>query len=242
MASDRARRRAFDGCWEAHHRNQYGNTPPEIKDSVIRLLVLQPSEDFDSVISCQILQSSLYDRSYKALSYVWGDPAVTAGNYILVDGQEVNVTSNLASALRHLRHESRSRKIWVDALCINQDNLDEKRSQIAKIDLIYTFCTVDIVWMGERDKRISRAIEIVKRLKRRHERGPNAIHMWAALMQRLFRPKYHRHRETDTPEVQVSRKERESLELFFTNLEVWRRIWIVQEVALATSSCAAIRL
>lgn len=61
---------------------------------------------------------------YEALSYVWG-PTSPAERMVL-DGKEINITPNLASALRQLRWPSSKRLLWVDALCINQGDLEEK--------------------------------------------------------------------------------------------------------------------
>jgi hypothetical protein len=74
---------------------------------------------------------------YSALSYVWGDG--TARTKIEYNGCEAEVTKNLAEALQHLRHEPESRYLWVDALCINQDNVEEKGHQVALMKDIYAY-------------------------------------------------------------------------------------------------------
>lgn len=61
---------------------------------------------------------------YEALSYVWG--STENRRSIWIDQREVNVTSNLHAALLQLRHPVFERVIWVDAVCINQDDADEK--------------------------------------------------------------------------------------------------------------------
>lgn len=67
----------------------------------IRILTLNSGGVHDP-IKCALHIVSLDDQpAYEALSYTWGDPGVT--KIIQVDGTQVNVTSNLESALRHLR-------------------------------------------------------------------------------------------------------------------------------------------
>ncbi|KAI1338503.1 heterokaryon incompatibility protein-domain-containing protein [Xylariaceae sp. FL0016] len=75
-------------------------------------------------------------QNYEALSYVWGDPSDP--KQILVNGlAHVSITRNLYDFLRSLRDSTNGRKLWVDALCINQDNHDEKKQQIALMRRIY---------------------------------------------------------------------------------------------------------
>src|SRR5271154_3222751 len=69
--------------------------------------------------------------SYVALSYVWGDPARKKD--LNIDGKVVRITESLDTALRHLRSfggNITSRPLWIDALCINQDDNDEKSCQV----------------------------------------------------------------------------------------------------------------
>lgn len=84
----------------------------------IRVLTLHSSKLEDS-IQCTLSTISLdCNPAFSALSYVWGDTNVTAE--IIVDGTSIQVTTNLASALRHIRKVFGQIVIWVDALCINQ--------------------------------------------------------------------------------------------------------------------------
>ena len=53
------------------------------------------------------------------------------------DGKEMKFTKNLEAALRHLRIESRSRTLWVDAICINQNNVQEKNEHVLHMKAIY---------------------------------------------------------------------------------------------------------
>jgi hypothetical protein len=84
---------------------------------------------------------------YEALSYVWGDPTVTES--IFVDGQEVQVTTNLKAALRRLRWVTRARPLWIDALSINQNDSIEKGYQIGFMTEIYFRASAVICWLGE---------------------------------------------------------------------------------------------
>jgi hypothetical protein len=120
---DRARLRAFLAATRGRRgkRLEYeelpnGNTP------TIRLLTLLPGRRFDE-IECRLKPSGL-DADYEALSYCWGDPKRLSP--ITCNGCVLEVTRNLKMALNDLRHPEQERVLWVDAVCINQENEDER--------------------------------------------------------------------------------------------------------------------
>lgn len=85
---------------------------------------------------------------YTALSYTWGDPKVRTP--ILIDGQSVRVTMNLEAALQHLRKGiSEPLVLWVDAICINQDDEVEKSKQVTHMRDIYSKADSVITWLGD---------------------------------------------------------------------------------------------
>jgi hypothetical protein len=131
----------------------------------IRLLRLLPSEDEDSTIQCQLWNYSLQLSSrrthlYEALSYVWG--CSDKHRSILVDGHIFNVTDNLHAALLHLRHCSIERMLWIDAICINQEDMTEKGQQIQFMAKIYGQATRVIVWLGEAADNSTKALEDIR--------------------------------------------------------------------------------
>jgi len=89
--------------------------------------------------------------TYEALSYCWGSPdpitriCVSDANQ---EGVQHSVGDGLASALCHLRYSDKPRRIWIDALCIDQSNLDEKALQVASMDTTYKRCSQAVVWLG----------------------------------------------------------------------------------------------
>jgi Heterokaryon incompatibility protein (HET) len=64
---------------------------------------------------------------YEALSYYWEAPD-NSESLQLPEGQ-LPIMANLAAGLRQLRFSDRSRRLWVDAICINQKDNDEKGPQ-----------------------------------------------------------------------------------------------------------------
>lgn len=86
--------------------------------------------------------------NYEALSYVWGES--TGNRTINLDGKkDVPVTDNLYAALRRLRRPDRQRTLWVDALCIDQKNVEERNWQVQMMGRIYSTSARVVVWLGD---------------------------------------------------------------------------------------------
>ncbi|KAF2269172.1 heterokaryon incompatibility, partial [Lojkania enalia] len=83
---------------------------------------------------------------YEALSYTWGGQGLTEP--IFCNGKSLLITKNLHSALLKLRLRQESRLLWVDAICINQLDLNEKNKQIPLMMDIYKLAARVIVWLG----------------------------------------------------------------------------------------------
>ncbi|RMJ18164.1 hypothetical protein CDV36_002119 [Fusarium kuroshium] len=121
----------------------------DVAQEQIRMLHLEPGWG-STPISCTIHLISLTSdppSKYEALSYTWGDPKVT--REIIVNGYLVNVTFNLYSALYRLRQPEETRVLWVDALCINQTDVDERGQQVGLMGKIYSICDNTVIWIGE---------------------------------------------------------------------------------------------
>jgi hypothetical protein len=115
----------------------------------IRLLTLYP-DAWNKPISCSLQIVSLDDNpSYRALSYVWGNPKIT--HPILLHNQPFDATVNLTAALRRLRDEIQPLVLWVDAICINQKDTNERSNQVSIMGDIYKTTSEVIVWLGEGD-------------------------------------------------------------------------------------------
>ncbi|KAH6644550.1 heterokaryon incompatibility protein-domain-containing protein [Boeremia exigua] len=124
----------------------------DIEKKAFRLLRIEPALHHVDPIRCELsaeyLDSDVSEHTphYEALSYVWGlDIHHTP---IQVAGRPMRVTANLYEALLHLRHVSDDRVVWIDALCINQEDLLERKYQVALMRRIYQKASSTIVWLG----------------------------------------------------------------------------------------------
>lgn len=121
-------------------------------NSSFRICTLLPGCD-NAPISCHISQDDWETSasSYEAVSYVWGDLKST--KTINLNGKPFHVGTNLESLLRHLRSRGRGRakekRLWVDAICINQADLDERGHEVQKMSHIYRNASKVVVWLGE---------------------------------------------------------------------------------------------
>ncbi|KAI1083485.1 heterokaryon incompatibility protein-domain-containing protein [Whalleya microplaca] len=127
----------------------------KLEGTDIRLLQILPGSD-DDEIECVLdlvpLDQGDQDRTlcFGALSYVWGDPTDTED--IILEGQPFTVTGGLYSALYQLRQLDDEADCfeyyWADAICINQDDLDEKSIQVPRMSDIYAKSFIVIIWLG----------------------------------------------------------------------------------------------
>lgn len=85
---------------------------------------------------------------YTALSYTWGPPVFDCP--IECNGAVKQITRTLDSALRHLRHSTESIMLWVDQLCINQDDNAEKARQVPLMALVYQRALNTVIWLDDR--------------------------------------------------------------------------------------------
>ena len=116
-------------------------------------------------MKCIISKTSLDDMPvYEALSYMWGDP--DPQEQICLDCQIIGIGTNLAKALRHLRYRTMPRTIWVDAICIDQSNDEERNHQLKLMTNIYSAASRVLIWLGEAKRGSTFTMDCVESLGR----------------------------------------------------------------------------
>lgn len=102
----------------------------------MRLIQLQPGSVATPIV-CRLDEVLLEDTPpYTALSYVWGSPEPV--NTVTINDNAIPITANLHTALLHVRQESSIVTLWVDALCISQDDKLEKSQQVQMMGDIFS--------------------------------------------------------------------------------------------------------
>ncbi|KAK3360772.1 HET domain-containing protein [Lasiosphaeria hispida] len=139
---------------------EYGRTPPFTR--IIRL-ASAPSHD-DPLIAALELVDVSNTTPYEALSYTWGtDPP---SDYLWLSDIPLPIKPNLEAALRSLRLPNMIRRLWVDAVCIDQSNVDEKSRQIQYMRLVYKHSARAIIWLGTKTPGVEQAFETASRFSR----------------------------------------------------------------------------
>lgn len=142
---------------------KYRYTP--LKDNEIRIIYLDTGEE-TAPLSLTLVHVSLENPpEYEALSYCWGsseqDKQVECRDQSS-DGI-LRITNSLERAIISLR--SSSRRLWIDQICINQEDYSERAQQVKLMGAIYTKTTRVVVWLGEADEQTEIAFRLL------HETG-----------------------------------------------------------------------
>jgi hypothetical protein len=162
----------------------------------IRLIRLNESECQGSSVSCTLTTFELEaSPPFYALSYTWGSPyqnvdvvipetcAAEFPRSITCNGFEVPVTANLFDFLvQHQQVMLSNDYLWIDALCINQQDLTEKANQVSRMGEIYSEALRTIVWLGCPNADFEHVVWIHKNLAPKVDQylgshGPQALRL-----------------------------------------------------------------
>lgn len=157
-----------DYCYSPLERNE------------IRLLQIHPTNGGkdDDVVQATILTKRLNDASvdniYSALSYIRGNDEPSHRVEIIdralpsavqfSSRKLIRVQDNLYGALRDVRRRGKDDTLWVDAICIDQNSLEEKNSQVALMARIYQSAKNVCIWLGRGNASTDRAMNYVRRV------------------------------------------------------------------------------
>jgi hypothetical protein len=176
-------------------RSPYTYEPLSKNPDEIRLLKLMPPSSPGDIEIEIIRVSSSAPPAYEALSYVWGPPERTHEVTVKTSSKKcfprlsrrrrflfgrskfklshLAISRNLFIALQHLRLAKKPRLLWIDAICINQDDVAERSEQVNKMASIYGNAQLVILWLGEEAHASSSAIETLGALGN----GVNVSHL-----------------------------------------------------------------
>lgn len=155
----------------------------------IRVLLLEPGVRADP-ITCTLETVELNEHAeYEALSYVWGDESKRKP--VRVNGTEITVTENLETALWYLRDPTAQKRLWVDAICINQTDDAEKAIQVGMMTEIYASTSQVLVWLGPEQGESDRAMLLLDHMMaavKTQERGGWTLEfpqVWTNMLNKL---------------------------------------------------------
>lgn len=132
----------------------------------IRLLEVEGrAQSTSSLIRCISKHVCLLDEAkptYETVSYCWGD--ASDNREILLNGLLLAVPASAEHALRRLQHLDKPRKFWLDAVCIDQSNVEERGHQVSLMASIYRSSTGNLVYLGEDDVSMQGALNSIEHL------------------------------------------------------------------------------
>ncbi|KAF5876593.1 putative heterokaryon incompatibility protein [Botrytis fragariae] len=204
---------------------------PLPSSNFIRLVKIGPRNDEKELIQLSLHQTRLRNApKYEALSYEWGTQM--CDKPVLCDGQELRVKANLAAALERLRWADDSRWMWIDAICIDQENIPERNQQVTMMRDIYALADRVLIWIGDELAYSKQAFE--------------ALSKFAKLWQAREVTRLQAGDKRPPLRTEPSTAEKSSLALqddsLWTSLftlfssTYFERTWIIQEIAVSTRS------
>lgn len=139
-------------------------------DEFTRIAIIHPGNSNDDIVIS--LEPVLFSTPppYEALSYTWGSKDNPKTVYVkelqgpVIYSATLLVTQNLFQALRSLRYNDKSRTMWIDAICIDQSNDEEKSVQVGRMGEIFRRATRVVVWLGPEENDSNHAMDCMRDL------------------------------------------------------------------------------
>ncbi|KAK7926686.1 hypothetical protein PG985_003684 [Apiospora marii] len=150
------------------HGYIYDSLP--LKQDEFRLLKLYPASTRQAPIFIELfkidkLHPEVPTPSYDAISYRWGDQ--TDRRFLTANGQRISVTRSLHTALTYMRDESSTRILWIDGVCINQNDTVERGQQVLQMGSIFSGAETVRIFVGEAEDndKIAQATNLLSSLE-----------------------------------------------------------------------------
>ena len=218
-----------------HSLNHYMYQP--LAAGHIRVFELAAGKPSDPIVG-RLVPQKIDGEPYEAVSYVWGDPR--SRRDVMINGITHSVTENLHGALTAFRHGHRVRRLWADALCINQADLPERTVQVELMGPIFAGARRVIAWLGWEEgeeglRHVQTAFRFIHSFMQDPEAGLRRARILllhhditvtgAASRLDILSEEDHRQFEEQAQNWVAVKK--------FFEIKYFHRAWIVQEVGLA---------
>ncbi|KAK7996380.1 Delta-aminolevulinic acid dehydratase [Apiospora arundinis] len=217
--NERALRRV--GHDNASKRMQYEYAP--LPEGSIRMLELRPGKIGD-VISIELHHVNILNGlglSFEALSYEWKGKVGTVP--IQCHQDRLLITPNCKAAVERLRHEDKPRMLWIDSICIDQENVEECSNQVKLMTSIYRAAKTVVMWLGEEKPNSQLAFNCIPTLAHAYEQSEKGeSHLKKELLLQATNA-------IQSKELVIKGWAELSRRSYF------QRVWIFQEIILAGS-------
>ncbi|KAI4648724.1 uncharacterized protein J4E79_009795 [Alternaria viburni] len=214
----------------------YASCPLDRTRREIRLLTLEPNNDED-ITRCSLQTYSPENcPSYTALSYTWGADVMHTN--IEINGVSVPIRENLWDFVHQQLLHGNYGPFWIDAICIQQSEVDERNHQVRLMSSIYSEAGRVLIWLGKEGDDSDIAMQILedgdlidwtKQLNLDTDESDESDEIddsdedrnWPRPTRRV--PRFKRFL-TSTEDRSITA---------LCNRRYWSRMWIIQEVMLA---------
>ncbi|KAK5680677.1 hypothetical protein LTS10_007610 [Elasticomyces elasticus] len=201
----------------------------DAKRHEIRLLDVLPDTAGKPVrVNIRVVQ---LPAAYETISYAWGNPARSGCIEVRMKrrrrwSRQLRVPANTEAALRRMRYSDRACTIWIDAVCINQDDKMERSQQVAIMGKIFASSFGNLVYLGELED-VDMAARIESTIDKLFTHARKETDDFRTFQSSLWRERQGLPFEVD-----------EDVISFVLNLPWFRRLWVLQEVVMAPRSTA----
>lgn len=183
------------------------------QDQEIRLLEVLPILN-NGRVECRLSSGHLKSANYVVLSYRWG--TLAAVHEIVINGQPFFVRKNLWDFLNVIR-EQPGMSFWIDALCINQNDLEERNQQVRIMGQIFQSAAMVLSWLGAANPEVEQAFDLMSSV-------------WSSSPS-----------EDESDRLPALRPDQSEDDMWRCVAELcvypyWNRVWVVQEILLSTNN------
>ena len=202
---------------------------PLLNPTSIRLVKVHPPSD-EGTINCSLQHAELSKKpEYLAVSYTWGPPTYHAAQKgmtnerccsIICNDRQLSITENLSHFLRKVEDESLY--LWIDAICINQEDVLERNNQVLLMTDIYSNSITTLIWLGEEDEYTAPAARLMKIM--------GSMDLWDLQRRDPLNQLESGHQDLDDQAINESNW---TAMRHFLQRSWFNRIWVLQEVVAA---------
>ncbi|KAI1869242.1 uncharacterized protein JN550_005872 [Neoarthrinium moseri] len=194
-------------------------------------------------IVCSLLTTPIESpQPFKALSYHWGTDDKTCS--LEVSGSCVRITPSLDTALRYVATQQETLYLWVDQICINQEDSAEKSDQVLLMTDIYSKAEQVLVWLGETADRSDELMDLWRDIGQQAQSIGLEDYFTKEKVSRMLEIMNSRsvddpltepyHQIVDTARPQFEKLLQAIID--FDQRPWFHRVWIVQEVSLCPNT------
>ncbi|KAH9234112.1 hypothetical protein K456DRAFT_1836221 [Colletotrichum gloeosporioides 23] len=161
--------------------HDYEYIPLEDPEIWIRLLRLCPLTDDHPELRGELITCRREEAPpYQPVSYTWGQQDPTSTIFLRND-EKFHIRPNLEALLQQFRTLPSSKVFWVDAICIDQTNNNEKGHQVRNMDKIYKDKHL-LIWLGEPTDDSNVVLDLIEAF------DPQSASTWKAFRRFMRRP------------------------------------------------------